>query len=374
MENKMMKTLIFLLSGLAIFATAEAQIIPLNTAPDGGNKKAWVGEQIGIVKIEIRYGKPGVKGREGKIWGTPVAHYGLQDLGHGTSYTAPRRAGANENTTISFSHPVNIEGNDLAAGKYGFFIINGELESTLIFSKNAHSWGSFYYEPEADILRVSVKNQALEKSVEWLQYEFTNQTENSATIALSWEKRKIAFKIEADIHKLQIDELKNDLKTTRPPDDFVTAAQYCLANNIELDQALAWIDRGIYFRIMGEKTFRTMSTKAAILTKLNREDEANKIMEEALPLGTVTDVHFYGRTLLGAKNPQKAMKVFKANFEKHPNNYTTHIGLGRAYSAIGDYKKAIEYMKSGLLLTTDNLIKNSVAGMIDKLEKGIDVN
>jgi len=51
-----------------------AQIEPLTAEPDGGNKKASVSERIGIVKIEIRYSRPCVKGREGKIWGTPVAH------------------------------------------------------------------------------------------------------------------------------------------------------------------------------------------------------------------------------------------------------------------------------------------------------------
>ena len=84
--------------------------MPLTLEPDGGNKKASVSEQIGIVKVEIRYSRPGVKGREGKIYNTPVAHYGFVDQGHGTSYAAPWRAGANENTTISFSHPLTIEG------------------------------------------------------------------------------------------------------------------------------------------------------------------------------------------------------------------------------------------------------------------------
>src|SRR6185369_111601 len=86
------------------------QVPPLTAEPDGGNKKASVSEQIGIVQILISYSRPGVKGREGKIWNTPVAHYGFVDLGHGTSYAAPWRAGANENTTMSFSHPVRIEG------------------------------------------------------------------------------------------------------------------------------------------------------------------------------------------------------------------------------------------------------------------------
>ncbi|HNR08991.1 MAG TPA: DUF2911 domain-containing protein [Saprospiraceae bacterium] len=348
--------------------------MPLNTAPDGGNKKASVSEQIGIVKINIHYSRPGVKGREGRIWGTSVAHYGLQDLGHGTCYAAPWRAGANENTTFSFSHPVKIEGKDLPAGSYGFFIINEEKESTLIFSKNSTSWGSFYYKPEDDALRVTVKNQPLEKSEEWLKYEFTDQTDSSATVSLSWEKRRIPFRISARIHELQIAEFKKDLLTTRPPDDFVQAANYCLENNIELEQALAWIDRGIYFRIMGQKTFRTLSTKAALLKKLNRDQEAELIMQEALPLGSMTDVHFYGRRLLAAKKAEEALKVFQNNYDKYPNQFTTTMGMARGLSAIGNYNKALEFMKSALPMVPDAANKANVENAIIKLQKGMDFN
>src|SRR5688572_7543715 len=205
-----------LILGLAVSTTAWSQIMPLTAEPDGGNKKASVAEQIGIVKIAITYSRPGVKGREGKIWGTPVAHYGFVDQGHGTSTAAPWRAGANENTTISFSHPVKIEGKDLPAGKYGFSISLGETDDILIFSKISTSWGSFYYDATQDALRVTVKHETSDKSVEWLKYEFINQTPNSATIAMSWEKRVIPFKVEAETQKLQIEAFKNDFRTTRP--------------------------------------------------------------------------------------------------------------------------------------------------------------
>lgn len=318
-----------------------AQIMPLTTEPDGGNKKASVSEQIGIVKISINYSRPGVKGREGKIWNTPVAHYGFVDQGHGTSVSAPWRAGANENTTISFSHPVKVEGRDLLAGTYGFFISLGEEESTLIFSKISNSWGSFYYDPSEDALRVTVKNKVLDKSEEWLKYEFIEQTENSVTIAMSWEKRMIPFRVEADTKALQIASFKSDFRTTRPYYDYIQAANYCIQNDIELEQALAWMDRAIYFRIMGEKNFRTLSTKAAVLMKMNRAGEAKKVMEEAVPMGTMLDVHFYARTLLGMKQVDEAFKVFKTNIDKYPNEFTTNVGMGRVYSAMGNYKKAL---------------------------------
>jgi tetratricopeptide (TPR) repeat protein len=369
-----MKQLGQLLILLFLAIAASGQIMPLTTEPDGGNKKATVSEQIGIVKIGITYSRPGVKGREGKIWNTPVAHYGFVDQGHGTSTSAPWRAGANENTVFTFSHPVQIEGKDLAAGAYGFFIALGEDESTLIFSKVSNSWGSFYYNPAEDALRVQVKNQLLDKSVEWLKYEFTDQTDSSATVVMSWEKRAIPFRISAETKKLQIASFKNEFQTTRPYNDYIQAANYCIANNIELEQALAWMDRAIYFRIMGVKNFRTLSTKAAVLMKMNRMEEAKKVMEEAVPMGDMLEVHFYGRQLLSMKQNHEALKIFKRNYEKFPNVYTTNMGLGRAYSANGDLKKAMTHIKAALAQAPDERNRLNVENMIKKLEEGKDVN
>lgn len=370
-----MKNILQFILFLVFLATpGMAQIRPITIEPDGGNKKASISEQIGIVNIAISYSRPGVKGREGKIWNTPVAHYGFADQGHGTSTAAPWRAGANENTTMSFSHPVKIEGKDLPAGTYGFFISLGEEESTLIFSKISTSWGSFYYDPAEDALRVSVKNQTLDSSVEWLKYEFINQEEDAVTIAMSWEKRMIPFKVQADRKALQIAAFRNDFRTTRPYYDFIQAANWCVQNDYELEQALAWMDRAIYFRVMGEKNFRSLSMKASVLMKMNKVDEAKKVMQEALPFGTVTDVHYYGRTLLGMKQVDEAFKVWKANYEKFPNEFTTNVGMGRAYSAMGNYKKALGYMKAALPQSPNEFNKTNVESMIKKLEEGKDVN
>lgn len=357
-----------------IVISASAQIGPLTSEPDGGNKKASVSEQVGVVKIAINYSRPGVKGREGKIYGTNVAHYGFVDQGHGTSYSAPWRAGANENTTISFSHPVKVEGKDLPAGTYGFFIALGEQESTLIFNKINTSWGSFYYDPAEDALRVNVKNQSLDKSVEWLKYEFNEQTPNSVVISMSWEKRMIPFTVTIEREALQIAAFRNDFRTTRPYYDYIQAAQWCLQNNVELEQALAWIDRGTYFRIMGEKNFRTLSTRANVLRALGRNDEAKKTMDEALPMGTITDVHFYGRQLVNQKQIDEAFKVFKMNYDKSPKEYTTNIGMARAYSAKGEYKKALTYLKVALPVTPDEGAKRNVESLIQRLEQGQDIN
>ena len=369
-----MKKVLMATAFIAVYSYTAAQIMPLTMTPDGGNKKASISEQVGIVKIAITYSRPGVKGREGKLWNTPVAHYGFVDQGHGTSNAAPWRAGANENTVITFSHPVKVEDKDLPAGSYGFFIALGEEESTLIFSKVSTSWGSFYYDPAQDALRVTVKNQALGNSVEWLKYEFIDQANDGDTIAMSWEKRMIPFRVEADVHGLQIAAFENDFRTTRPYYDYIGAAYYCINNNVALDKALAWMDRAIYFRVMGEKNFRTLSTKAAVLMKMERVDEALKVMEEAIPLGSVIDVHYYGRQLQVQNQKEEAFKVYKKNYERFPNVFTTNVGMGRGYSLMGEYKKALTYMKAALPQAPDELNRNSVQAMIKKLEEGKDAN
>ena len=114
-----MKKLILCFLSVAFSAASFAQI-PLTVLPSGGNKKAAISERIGLTDVTINYDRPGVKGREGKIWGQLV-HVGFIDQQFGSSKAAPWRAGANENTTIKFSTDVKIEGQSLSAGKYGFF-------------------------------------------------------------------------------------------------------------------------------------------------------------------------------------------------------------------------------------------------------------
>jgi tetratricopeptide (TPR) repeat protein len=345
--------------------------------PVGGNKKAMVGERIGISDVTINYDRPGVKGREGKIWGD-VVHKGFTDLGFGTSKAAPWRAGANENTTIEFSTPVSIEGQALPAGKYGFFIAYDSAECTLIFSKNSTSWGSFYYDPKEDALRVKVKPQSLDKSVEWLTYAFTDQTNTGATLALLWEKLKIPFKVETDYNNLQLESFRRELRSDKAFNpgwpSYNQAAQFCLQNNVNLEEGMKWAEDAISLPFIGQKNFVTLSTKAGYLKKLNKEAEADAMMKEALPLGTVGQLHNYARQLLQQKKTKEAFEVFKFNFDKNPNEFTTQVGMARGYSALGDYKKALSFAQKALAKAPDNGNKTNVEKMIKTLQEGKDIN
>jgi len=343
--------------------------------PSGGNKKASVSEQIGITAVTIHYDRPGVKEREGKVWGELV-HLGFADPEFGTSKSSPWRAGANENTTIEFSTDVMIEGESLPAGKYGFFIAYGPNESTLIFSKNSGSWGHYYYSEKEDALRVKVKPVALDKSVEWLKYEFSQQTENSAVVTLQWEKLSIPFKIEVDYLKTQIASFRQELRTDKGFYwlSWNQAANWCLQRNTNLEEALLWADSASSRNFGGEFVFAPWVTKAKILEKLGRNEEAAAVMKKALPMGSIIDIHQYGRQLLSLKQPKEALDVFKLNFTKYPNQFTTLMGLVRGYSGVGDFKNALKYANLAIPQAPDEQNKKSVQGMIDKLKEGKDVN
>lgn len=355
---------------------ANKSIAQMNIPQPNSSKKASVSEWIGITKVIVDYGRPAVKGREGKIWGQLVP-YGFTNLGFGYNTPAPWRAGANENTTISFENDVKIEGKDLIAGTYGFHIAlmeNGD--ATLIFSKNNTSWGSYYYKPEEDALRVMVKSEKTEISQEFLKYDFNNQTDNSAVLAMTWEKLRIAFKVEVDLQKTALASIRRDLVSNK---GFTwaawnEAAQYCLTNNINLEEALVWADYSLNPSMVGEKRFANLTTKAMILEKLGKATEAQATMKEAMNFGNVQELHGYARQLQGQKKTKEAIEIFKLNAQKYPNQWPVNVGLMRAYSAEGNYKKALEVAQSALKQAPDDLNKKNIETMIIKLKEGKDVN
>lgn len=369
-----MKKKLACLSAVILLSFWSFAQIPLTLAASGGNKKASVSERIGLTDVTIHYDRPAVKGREGKIWGQLVPA-GFVDQQFGTSKAAPWRAGSNENTTIEFSSDVKIEGQSLPAGKYGFFIAYDPNESILIFSKNSTSWGSYYYDDKEDALRVKIKPKALDKSVEWLRYEFMDQSNNTATVALEWEKLSFPFKIEVDYVKDQLASFRRELRTDN---GFIwqswdRAASWSLQNNVNLEEALAWTDSSTGPNFGGERSFAAWSTRAQLLNKLGRGAEAEQVMKNSLGFASMNEIHQYGRSLIQQKKNKEAMEVFKTNFQKNPNQFTTLVGMARGYSANGDYKNALKFANQALPLSPAAQ-KSGLETMIGKLKLGTDMN
>ena len=132
---------------------------------------------ISDIRVIVDYGAPSVRGRT--IWG---------DL---EAYGKVWRAGANENTTVSFDKDAKIGGKTLPAGKYGFFIIpNEKSEWVIIFNKTNNAWGATSYKQADDALRINVKPEFVDEVQEQLKF-----TVSSGSIDMAWDKTRLSIPV-----------------------------------------------------------------------------------------------------------------------------------------------------------------------------------
>lgn len=129
---------------------------------------------IDKVNVTIDYGSPSVKDRT--VWGA-LEQYGKV-----------WRAGANENTTVTFDKAVKIGDTNLKAGTYGFFIIpNESTDWVVIFNSKNDGWGAYSYNVADDVVRVNIKPTFVEENQESLQY-----TVGRKSIDFAWEKARLS--------------------------------------------------------------------------------------------------------------------------------------------------------------------------------------
>jgi len=288
---------------------------------------ASVSQTLGITNITITYHRPAVKDR--KVWGALVP------------YGDVWRAGANENTTISFADPVKIEGKDLPAGTYGLHMIPTKDAWTIIFSKNSTSWGSFFYDEKEDALRVTV-NPEPAAFQEWLSYSFDDGTPHSVVASLRWEKLRVPIRIDCDVNTIVLQHARNVY--LRGPagfswQGFSQAAAYCLQHEVDEDEGLAWIDKSIGVN----ENFSNLAVKSGLLDKLGKTKEAAEARQRALALATTeTQVNQLGYQYLGFGNLKEAVAVFKKNVAEHPGSWNVYDSLAEALARAGDKAAARE--------------------------------
>lgn len=357
---------------LGLFLVSGPIMAQLDFLPRG-SQYAEVSQRIGTTDVSIAYSRPSVNGRE--VWGALVP-FGLNNFGFGTSTEAPWRAGANENTIFKTTHPLQIDGKTLPAGKYGLhMIVHEDNTATVIFSKNHGAWGSYFYNPAEDALRVDVTMEDI-PHVEQLTYGFDHVTANTAIAALEWEKKRIPFTVEVDVTQNVLAEIRQQLQTSPGfnRQSWEQAANFSLNNGGDLDEALGWINAAIEGQFFSEKNFTNLQIKAQILEKQGKSQEADATMKQALPLGSVFEIHGYGRQLIAQGKKQEALEIFQWNAKNHKGTWPVDNGLARGYSAVGDYKKAIKHLKIAEGRAPDQLNRDAIAANIKKLEEGKDIN
>lgn len=361
---KNVKWLLLLLLACMPLRCIRAQALSeISLPPTGDNEHSEVSQWIGLVKISIDYHAPNVHGgggadRTGHIWGELIP-YGFFDDGHGPSRATPWRVGANESTTITFSHDVKIDGHDLKAGTYALFLALAKSgPSTWIFSSNSTGWGSYQYDPKNDVLRVPATLQDAPYT-EFMTFLFDERRPSSAVMYLQWENKRVPLKIEVpNINDLYVAQIRRDLQSWPGFNyqNWQKAAAFCAAHKINLEEALVWSDKSISepFRGVwtgGREDFSTLHTKASILELLGRQSEADALNAKALTFNNtpVIYLYLYASGLLDKGRSAEALEIFKLNQKYHPEEqFWTHLGLARGYTATGDKPNAIQNWEAAL--------------------------
>ena len=102
------------------------------------------------------------------------------------------RTGANEATEITFYKDVVFGGEALKAGTYSLFTIpslNGDW--TVIINSSRNIWGSYYYNQDKDVIRVSGKTSKVEKNMEAFSIIF----DKDMTLKMGWGKTVVSVSI-----------------------------------------------------------------------------------------------------------------------------------------------------------------------------------
>ena len=263
-----MKKVIVLLAFIIANFAIEAQVKTPQPSP-----KATVEQIVGLTTVDVVYSRPSTKGRTifgdlvpfGKVW----------------------RTGANENTIITFSDDVSIDGKTLAKGKYALFTLPKADNWEIIFYKSTDNWGNPEEWKESDVaLRANAKPTMIDRKVETFTIGINNVTNDAADLEISWEKTFVALKFEVPTQKTAIASINKALAGPTAGDYF-SSAQYFLQSNGDLNKALDYINKAVSMTKTGEDApFWYLRQKSLIQAKLN--DKKGAIETAKLSLAGAT--------------------------------------------------------------------------------------
>jgi len=318
---------------------------------------AQTGQTIGVTDVTIRYHRPAVNKR--KIWDGLVP------------YGVVWRAGANENTTISFSTPVKVEGKDVPAGTYGLYMVPDASAWTLILSRFTGDWGAYNYDASEDLLRVPVKPRTAAESQERLDYAFEDLAADSATLALHWEKLVVPVRIQVDLPATVRASIAEELRGGKHwnSDAWAAAARWELRNG-DLDAAFREADQAL----ATGTTFTALRTKAAVLEKKGDAKGAAELRARASAIANEAEaMNVAVVPLLNAKKYDEAIAWLTDYAAKHPDSresWRIHYLLGDAYSGKKDAARAQAEYEKAMSATHDMAEKVEVQDSINSARAG----
>ncbi|MCH1431362.1 MAG: DUF2911 domain-containing protein [Flavobacteriaceae bacterium] len=245
-------------SGLAVAQIQTPQPSPSTTLE----------QVVGLTEVKIEYSRSAMRGRT--IMGDLVPYGSLW------------RTGANKNTTLSFSDPVTVGGQALAAGTYALFTRPGKSLWEVFFYTETENWGTPQeWQSKSVAAVIEVPTQSLAEPVESFTISVNDLTNTGANIHLSWENTRVTLPLEVPTDEKTMASIKETMKGTPKAGDLYQAAVYYRESGRDLQTAKKWIGKAIE---MDPGKYWMFRQQALILADLNEKEAAIKAAQSSLEL------------------------------------------------------------------------------------------
>lgn len=256
-----MKKIMLSLAVLGMSFNASAQIQTPQPSPF-----SKVEQKVGLTDVTLEYSRPNMRGRT--IFGDLVP------------YGKVWRLGANNNTKITFSTDVTVDGKELKAGAYALFAIPNENSWDIVFYSNASNWGAPQELDESKIVaKVAAEIYPLPMDIETFTMTFDDLSSNGATLGIMWANTYAGIKFEVPTDKMvgaSIDKVMNGPGAG----DYYAAAVYYLQEGKDAKQAKTWIDKAM--SMTPKPAFYQLRQQSLIYAKAGDKKGAIEIAKKSL--------------------------------------------------------------------------------------------
>ena len=255
---KHLKLLILMCGGIAMAQIQTPQPSPLSKLE----------QVVGLTEVKIEYSRPAMRGRT--IMGDLVPFGSIW------------RTGANKNTTITFSDPVIVGGQALAAGTYALFSRPGEDLWELFFYTEIENLGiPSEWQSKSVAAVIEAPTQSLEKFVESFTISVDDLTNAGANIRLSWEKTEVTIPLKVPTDEKTMASIKKTMNGSPKAGDLYQAAVYYRESGRALQTAKKWIAKAIE---MDPGKYWMYRQQSLILADLDEKEAAIEAAKSSLEL------------------------------------------------------------------------------------------
>lgn len=228
-------------------------------------------QTVGLTNISVSYSRPSVKGRT--IFGELVP------------FNEIWRTGANQNTVVSFSDAVVINGQKVPAGDYALYTKPNQGEWDVYLYADTKNWGTpKTWEDSKVVMTTKVKSQSTAMPIELLTIIVNSTSDNDGEIMLLWENTMISIPFDVPTEEKAMASIKKTLASDEvTAGDYNSAASYYYSADKDINKAKQWIDKAVEMT-KDNPAFWVLRKQALITAKTGDKKTAIEIATQSMNL------------------------------------------------------------------------------------------